>query len=70
MGYLVIQRRIGERILIGDDIEILISDAKVDTDGTVDIAIKAPKHLNIKRLGTHIEEQKSQKNRSKQRGPR
>ena len=46
MGYLVISRRIGEKLFIGDDIEILISDM---SDGKVDIAIKAPKSYDIVR---------------------
>lgn len=56
MGYLVMSRRVGERILVGKDIEILISDIN---DGKVDVAIKAPKDIPIKRLGTYLEEQKS-----------
>ena len=55
MGYLIISRRISERIMIGDDIEIMISD--ID-DGKVDIAINAPKKFSIKRKGTHVEELK------------
>lgn len=52
MGFLVISRRIGERILVGDDIEILVSDI---SSGKVDIAIKADKTKAIKRLPTLIE---------------
>lgn len=55
MGYLVISRRTNERITIGKDIEILISDIGNDK---VDIAIKAPKEIQIKRQSTHLEEQK------------
>lgn len=62
MGYLVISRRTHERIKIGKDIEILISDIGNDK---VDIAISAPKEIQIKRKGTHLEEQK--KNESKLR---
>lgn len=55
MGYLVISRRTNERILIGDDIEILIAGI---TNDKVDIAIKAPKDLLILRKCTHLQEQK------------
>lgn len=44
MGYLVIARAVGERIAIGDDIEIFISDI---CRGRVDIAIKAPRTVKI-----------------------
>lgn len=60
MGYLVITRKVGERLTIGDDIEILISDiGRVDETKKVDIAIKAPKEkYKISRLGTLMEEQR------------
>lgn len=54
MGYLVISRRTNERIMIGDNIEILISSI---THDKVDVAIDAPKNLQIKRRPTHLEEQ-------------
>lgn len=43
---LVITRKKGESILIGDDIEISIS--KIE-DGSVKLAIKAPKEMTILR---------------------
>ena len=43
---LVITRKQGESILIGEDIEISVS--KIE-DGSVKIAIKAPKELSILR---------------------
>ena len=64
MGYLVISRRTNERILIGDDIEILISDVGKDK---VDLAIKAPKHIQIKRKCTHFEEENGNTTRDKSR---
>lgn len=70
MGYLVISRRLNERIEIGDDIEILIADIAEDK---IDIAIKAPKELHIKRKATHLEEQKdgaTTRNKSRQRHKR
>lgn len=56
MGYLVISRKVGQRILIGPDIEILIS-ALDSMDKTIDVAIKAPKHFKIWRKDTHIKEE-------------
>ena len=43
---LVITRRQGESLLIGDDIEITIAEAK---DGSVKLAVKAPKEVTILR---------------------
>lgn len=43
---LVITRKKGESLLIGDDIEITVT--KID-DGTVKIAINAPKEITILR---------------------
>lgn len=62
MGYLVISRRVSERIEVKngkDSIVILISDITLDEKGQakVDIAIDAPKEFNIKRRSTHLEEQ-------------
>ena len=59
-GYLIISRRTNERIMIGEDIEILISDI---TDDKVDIAIDAPRNIQIKRRKTHMEEQEKNGNR-------
>ena len=59
MGYLVISRRVSERIQIGNDIIILISDITLDDEGRskVNVAIDAPRELAIKRCSTHLEEQ-------------
>lgn len=43
---LIITRKKGESLMIGNDIEIIIS--KID-DGSVKIGIKAPKDVNILR---------------------
>lgn len=56
MGYLVISRRTNERLTIGNNIEILISYIGRDR---VDLAIKAPKDIQIKRQRTQLEEEKS-----------
>ncbi len=55
MGYLVIGRRVHDRITIGDEIEILISDIQIDENGNakVDVAVKAPKDVSIKRKESH-----------------
>jgi sRNA-binding carbon storage regulator CsrA len=60
MGYFVTSKRISDRIKIGDDIEILISDILSTQDGVpkVDIAIKAPKNLKIQNMLRHSEEVK------------
>ena len=57
--------------MIGDDIEILISD--VTDNKKVDLAIDAPKSYAIKRKDLHIKEQKfgpSIGNQSRQRHKR
>jgi len=60
MGYLVIGRRINERILLtngADKIEILISDIRNESGQLIaDVATKAPKKYNIKKIKKHIEE--------------
>lgn len=48
MGYLVIGRRAGEAILIGDDIRVVVS--KIDAEeGKVGIAIDAPPEVSVDR---------------------
>jgi len=54
-GYLVISRKVGERIKIGDDVEVMVSD--ID-QGKADVAVKAPRHVKIERMPTHVEEAK------------
>ena len=51
---LVITRKKGESLLIGDDIEITIS--KID-DGSVKIAIEAPREIRILRKELYTEVQ-------------
>lgn len=43
---LVLSRKTGERILIGDDIEIVVNWIKADK---VSIGIEAPREVNIRR---------------------
>lgn len=43
---LILQRKVGESILIGEDIEIIVSDI---SNNRVKIAIKAPKEYSILR---------------------
>ena len=61
MGYLVLSRRINDRILIGDEVEILVSDIREARNGELiaDIAIKAPKHVKILKQETYLEDLKN-----------
>lgn len=59
---LVITRKKGESILIGDDIEISIS--KIE-DGSVKLAIKAPKKMTILRKELYEEVQNQNKEATK-----
>ncbi|GAA0755408.1 carbon storage regulator CsrA [Clostridium sartagoforme] len=59
---LVITRKKGESILIGDDIEISIS--KIE-DGSVKLAIKAPKEMTILRKELYEEVQNQNKEATK-----
>lgn len=52
-GYLVISRKVGERIKIGDDVEIMVSD--ID-QGKADVAIRAPRYIKIERMPTIMDE--------------
>ncbi|AJH01347.1 carbon storage regulator [Clostridium beijerinckii] len=56
---LIITRKKGESLMIGDDIEIVIS--KID-DGSVKVGIKAPKSVQIlrKELYEEIEQENKQ----------
>lgn len=56
---LVITRKKGESILIGDDIEITV--IKLD-DGSVKLAIDAPKNVTILRKELYKEVQEENKN--------
>lgn len=71
MGYLVLSRRLNDRISIGNDIEIVISDLKRNNKGEmiVDLAIKAPKGVIILRQETHLRDIKGHgiTNRNKSR---
>lgn len=55
---LIITRKKGESLMIGDDIEITIS--KID-DGSVKIGINAPKNVNILRKELYEEIEKENK---------
>jgi carbon storage regulator len=43
-GMLVISRRAEERILIGDDVEIIVLET---SRGTVKLGIRAPRHIEV-----------------------
>lgn len=62
VGLLVITRKKGETILIGDNIEISIS--KIE-DGSVKLAIDAPKEMTILRKELYEEVQKENKEATK-----
>lgn len=55
---LVVRRKKGESILIGDNIEISIAAIE---NGTVKLAIKAPKEVQILRKELYIEVEKENK---------
>lgn len=59
---LVITRKKGESILLGDDIEISI--ASVD-NGTVKLAIKAPREVTILRKELYVEVENENKEAAK-----
>ncbi|MZK49895.1 carbon storage regulator CsrA [Clostridium beijerinckii] len=59
---LIITRKKGESLMIGDDIEIVIS--KID-DGSVKIGIKAPKDVQILRKELYEEVEKENKEAAK-----
>lgn len=64
MGYLVISLRIGDRLKIGDNIEILISDCY---GHRADVAIDAPRTLPIKRIPTRVQEEFKNANHARTR---
>ena len=47
-GFLVLTRSKGQSLLVGDDIEIAISDFNTK-EGTVSVAVRAPKSTKILR---------------------
>lgn len=59
---LIITRKKGESLMIGDDIEIIIS--KID-DGSVKVGIKAPKNVEILRKELYEEVEKENKEATK-----
>jgi carbon storage regulator len=46
MGYLVLTRSVGQKIIIGDDIEVTITGVKCNQ---ARIAVKAPKNITVHR---------------------
>jgi len=59
-GFLIISRKITERLFIGDDIEIMVTDVR---GGEIDLAIKAPKHVKINRKKSYMTEEKEKQRR-------
>jgi carbon storage regulator len=59
---LIITRKKGESLMIGDDIEIIVS--KID-DGSVKIGIKAPRDIQILRKELYEEVERENKEATK-----
>lgn len=59
---LIITRKKGESLMIGDDIEIIVS--KID-DGSVKIGIKAPREIQILRKELYEEVEQENKEATK-----
>ena len=59
---LIITRKKGESLMIGDDIEIVVSRIE---DGSVKIGIKAPKDISILRKEIYEEVEKENKEAAK-----
>lgn len=59
---LVLTRKLGESIRIGDDIEILVVSVKGDQ---IKLGINAPKNIEIHRKEVYLEIQKENENASK-----
>ena len=53
---LVIRRRVGEKLLIGDDVELEILDA---TPSQVKIGIRAPRSVTILRKEIHLTQEQN-----------
>lgn len=49
---LILTRRVGETILIGDDIEVVVLEVK---GGQARIGIAAPKHVNVMRPDAKVQ---------------
>ena len=52
---LIIRRRVGERIVIGSNIEVTVASAKKATKKVVRLAIQAPKGIPVLRGEVHDE---------------
>ncbi len=61
-GYCVVSRKINERVVIGEDVEILVAFL---SDDKVELAIRAPKEKKIRRRETHLEEMQNSEFESK-----
>lgn len=59
---LIITRKKGESLMIGDDIEIIVS--KIE-DGSVKIGVKAPRNIQILRKELYEEVEKENKEATK-----
>lgn len=64
MGYLVLSRRLNDRILIGKNVEVLVADIRENQNGEtiVDLAIQAPKEIKILKKETYIGDLRKEQN--------
>lgn len=56
---LILTRRIGEKLLIGDDIEVVVLDVNRNQ---VKVGIKAPRDLTVLREELYIKDRRAQYN--------
>lgn len=47
MSYLVLTRKLGEKVMVGDDVEVCVLEM---SGGQVKLGIRAPKHVPVHRL--------------------
>lgn len=61
MGYLILSRRLNEKIKVGDDIEIMIADLYENKDGelVVDVALTGPKDVKFLRYENYLKDLKN-----------
>lgn len=60
MGYLILSRRLNERIRIGKNVEIMVADIYTNKQGelVVDIGLTGPKDVKFLRMETYLEDLK------------
>ena len=60
MGWLILSRRLNERIKIGKDVDLLITDIYKNADGelVVDIGLTGPKEVKFLRQENYLQDLK------------